>query len=216
MSQRPTQDLCAVNSCRLKSSPQKSQLRTFSATRVLTLKAPAGEHLLDPMHAGLVTEFPKGPHRAGSFSGEVMGESPPAEIASRHGAHPPRRERVPSPGKDASRRFCTLRTAPPLGSARSGSVLLSLQMRKERLMEKGALSGPRAEPHHCAQEPPGTWGRGARATGRQQGLSWAPGFPSSFRCPFPRDSSQWCLSRVAGAVIFLQSAPAIKAGRTGL
>lgn len=33
--------------------------------RVLTLKAPAGEHLLDPMHAGLVTEFPKGPHQAG-------------------------------------------------------------------------------------------------------------------------------------------------------
>lgn len=111
------------------------------------------------MHAGLVTEFPKGPHQAGSFSGEVMAESPPAEIASRQRAHPPRRERVPSPGKDASR-FCTLRTALPPGSARSGSVLLSLQMRKERLMEKGALCGPWAEPQHRAQELPGYLGGG--------------------------------------------------------
>lgn len=137
------------------------------------------------MHAGLVTEFPKGPHRAGSFSGEVMDESPLAEIASRQRAHPPRRERVPSPGKDASRRFCTLRTAPPPGSARSGSVLLSLQMRKERLMEKGALCGPRVEPQHRAQELPGYLGEGCSGHWSAAGPFLGLGFPVQLQMPFP-------------------------------
>ena len=52
-------------------------------------------------------------------------------------------------------------------------------------MEKGVLCGPRAEPQHGAQELPGYLTGGALATGQKQGLSWAPGFPFSFRCPFP-------------------------------